>query len=49
MFSGGDRVRICGLAAFLTFLIVNTLLIALCFWLVRRDKRPEDLQDARRS
>jgi hypothetical protein len=34
---------------FITFLIVNALLIALCFWLVRRDKRPEDLRGQRRS
>jgi hypothetical protein len=38
-----------GMAVFITFLIVNTLLIALCFWLFRRDKRPEDLREKRRS
>jgi hypothetical protein len=38
-----------GMAVFITFLIVNALLIALCFWLVRRDKRPEDLRGQRRS
>ncbi|MEX2025795.1 MAG: hypothetical protein WEH44_00820, partial [Pirellulaceae bacterium] len=41
--------QVSGAALFFAFLVVNTLLIALCFWLVRRDKRPEDLRDKGRS
>jgi hypothetical protein len=41
--------RVGGMAVFFTFLIVNALLMGLCFWLVRRDKRPDDGRDKGRS
>ena len=41
--------QVSGQALFIAFLVVNTLLIAWCFWLVRRGKRSEDLRDKGRS
>jgi hypothetical protein len=38
--------QVSGQTLFFVFLAVNTLLIAWCFWLVRRDKRPDEKRPA---